>query len=229
MVMHNGIEVLRHGYYGKGMSNLLRHNLGVHEPQEERVFQSVLPLLPPGAVMLELGAYWSFYSMWFLQIVPEGRVYLVEPDPVRLEVGHVNFAHNEIRGTFLQGYVGGTAGTGEDGIPIFTIDELLKHFELSHIDLLHIDIQGGEAELLAGSPVWLRSHKVGYLFVSTHSGNIHYGCLEALEHCGYRVVAEVDPQGSYSVDGVIVAHAPLCPASPPISLSRRPNDSAGLG
>ena len=63
--MHNGVLVQRGSYYGETATVLLELNRGVHEPQEERIFQEVLPYIPAGGSILELGAYWGFHSIWF--------------------------------------------------------------------------------------------------------------------------------------------------------------------
>jgi hypothetical protein len=65
--LHNGLRVPVAGpgaYYGP-FSQLLVINRGVHEPLEEFVFQEVLKCLPEAPSMIELGAYWGHYSMWF--------------------------------------------------------------------------------------------------------------------------------------------------------------------
>ncbi len=36
---------------------------------EERLFGEVLEWMPSGAVMVELGAYWAYYSTWFARCV----------------------------------------------------------------------------------------------------------------------------------------------------------------
>ena len=54
--MHNGTRIA-YGTYGtedtEYVMKMIEANRGVHEPQEEKVFQQVLPLMPSGAVMLE--------------------------------------------------------------------------------------------------------------------------------------------------------------------------------
>src|SRR5258707_487821 len=65
LIMHNGLRVGALSYAGEGNRDLIVANRGVHEPQEERVFQEALKFMPKGATMLELGSFWAFYSMWF--------------------------------------------------------------------------------------------------------------------------------------------------------------------
>src|SRR5690606_38671805 len=64
-VMHNGIRIVKGCYYRWRGTRMFEKTKGIHEPQEERVFAEVLPWVRPGGVMIELGAYWGFYSMWF--------------------------------------------------------------------------------------------------------------------------------------------------------------------
>jgi hypothetical protein len=83
-IMHNGIVINLGSYYGPEVARILKENKGVHEPQEERVFQEVLDVLPKDAVMIELGAFWGFYSMWFKSKITNGINYLIEPDSFNL-------------------------------------------------------------------------------------------------------------------------------------------------
>ena len=78
----------------------------------------------------------------------------------------------------------------------------------SHIDLLHIDIQGGEADLVAGSLSFI-NQKVGYLVIGTHSRQIEGRLFETLTKAGWHLEIErpallaLHPSGpSVTVDGV---------------------------
>ena len=93
-IMHNGIKVLAGGYYGDWMCDLIEQCQGHHEPQEEVVFHEVMKHIPPQATMIELGGYWSFYSLWFLSQGSERRGLVVEADPNHLKVGMKNAAPN---------------------------------------------------------------------------------------------------------------------------------------
>lgn len=221
LTMHNGVQILAHGYYGVGMAHLLRTNRGVHEPQEERVFQEVLKHLPAGATMLELGAYWGFYSLWFLDRIAGGRAVLVEPNAENLRVGRCNFRRNRRRGIFLQYRIGAAAAPAVDGVPAISPDGLADALSLDRIDLLHADIQGAEVEMLTGCTRLMDERRVGYLFISTHSPDLHTACLDRLRTRDFIILADVDPRDSYSVDGLIAARAPWYPGVGPVSVSRR--------
>ena len=108
--MHNGLRIRPGSYYGYPVTRQLRLTRGVGEPQEVRAFHEVLKYMPPGAAMVELGAYWAFYSMWFQQAVKNARGYLVEPTDCGIEAGILNFRLNNMFGTFEQAYVGAATG-----------------------------------------------------------------------------------------------------------------------
>jgi hypothetical protein len=213
-IMHNGLKVVRGSYYSADSERLFRKNKGVHEPQEERIFQEVLKVIPPGGVMMELGAYWAFYSMWFCQQVSQGRAYLIEPIAENLTCGQKNFAANSLTGHFTQAYVGATTGIAPDGTPIMCVDDFVDQHQISHLALLHSDIQGAELDMLHGSARTMAREGISWIFVSTHS--------DELRDNRFLIAASVNTSQSYSVDGVLVARAPQAPPVPPITLALRP-------
>lgn len=80
ILMHNGVRIAALSYYGGGMIHLLQRNKGSHEPEEELIFEQVARVLGESPLMLELGAYWGFYSLSLLNRRPKARCILVEPD-----------------------------------------------------------------------------------------------------------------------------------------------------
>src|SRR5262245_9577736 len=103
-IMHNGVTVVAGGYYGAWMTEVIQRLRGHHEPQEELVFHEILKLVPASAVILELGGFWSYYSLWFLNSHPATRrAFVIEPDPNHLGIGEANARLNERCITFVQG------------------------------------------------------------------------------------------------------------------------------
>lgn len=200
--LHNGNMVTltgQHSYYGD-FSNILVINRGVHEPLEEYVFQELLHTLPPAPSMLELGAYWGHYSMWLQKKRPNASVYLVEPDEGNILAGQYNFQQNQIEGEFIQAFV----GQGQ-----FEVDAFMRTRKLSHLDILHSDIQGFEIEMLDGSTSTLDNKLVDYIFVSTHSQELHETVIGKLTLHGYRVEVTSDFDAeTTSYDGLIFASSP---------------------
>lgn len=224
-LMHNGVKVVKGGYYGDWMVEVIRRLRGHHEPQEEVAFHAVVERLAvsghPAPVMLELGAFWAYYSLWFRNRIPTGRCFLVEPDPAYLEVGRRNFALNGFEGTFLQAAVGAAPAAPSpfecesDGlsrpVPTEGLASLLASFRLERVDLLFADVQGAEWPLLDGAHELLADGRVRFLVVSTHHHAIsgdpltHQRCLGLLRELGAHVVTEHTVAESFSGDGLIVA------------------------
>ena len=106
-IMHNGLKVVAGGYYGDWMQELIRLCRGHHEPQEEVLFATVLKHIPDDAAMIELGGYWSFYSLWFQSLSAKRRSIVVEADPGHLEIGRANARLNGCGPSFVNAFVGG--------------------------------------------------------------------------------------------------------------------------
>jgi hypothetical protein len=220
-IMHNGIKIISGSYYGEGMRLLLKRNHGVHEPQEERVFMEVLKHMPEDALMVELGAYWGFYSMWFHKEVQNPTCYLIEPVMGGLRYGQRNFAMNDMVGKFVQAYVGASTSEAGEGIPVVCIDDFAAEHGIKQIHILHADIQGAELDMLLGARRSLEASLVDYLIISTHTNELHTHCLSFLVEHGYAIISEANTSQSYSVDGVIVARRADMPGLDPIPISKR--------
>lgn len=205
VVLHNGHRVNLRGdlSYYDDFSDILIINRGVHEPLEEYAFQQVLAQLPKAPSMLELGAYWAHYSMWFQQARPNGQNHLVEPEEKCLAVGQANFAKNGYTGRFTQAFV----GQGQ-----FEVDTYLAEQGLDRLTILHSDIQGYEVEMLDGAQKTLSEQRADYLFISTHTQEIHAKVLERLNGFGYRVEVSADFENqTTSYDGFVLGVAPNLP------------------
>jgi len=200
--LHNGLRVPIAGPYAyyANFSAILVINRGVHEPIEEFVFQEVLKHLPDSPLMIELGAYWGHYSMWIKAVYPNANVHLVEPELQNLSVGKHNFELNGFTGEFINAFVGKEH---------FGVDRYLAEKGIQKITILHSDIQGYEVEMLEDCSKSLASKTIDYLFVSTHSQQLHLDAVKILQGFDYRV--EVSSDFDYettSCDGFIFASSP---------------------
>ena len=202
LVMHNGIVIEPLSYYGFPILKVLVENKGIHEPQEEYVFQEVLKEMPDEATMIELGAYWSFYSMWFNKKVKKAKNYMIEPS--HLDDGIKNFKINKLHGNFFKAFIADIPGINENGVEIISIDNFIKENNIDFVDILHSDIQGEELSMLKGAINLLSKKRVGYIFISTHSDLLHEQCMNYLENAGYIRVSSANLQESYSWDGLLV-------------------------
>jgi hypothetical protein len=221
LTMHNGIKVDPLSYYSYPMLKMLEQNKGVHEPQEENIFQEVLATLndDKSKIMLELGSYWSFYSIWFKKIFPSADCYMVEPDRRNLMYGQHNFEINKIKGTFIHG---GISGKKDNSNNITTVDDICQEQQIDFLDILHSDIQGYELEMLYGSQKMLSKNKVGYAFISTHSNELHTQCQQLLQDkYGFITVASANLDESFSWDGILVMKAPEYPGIDQVNIDKK--------
>ncbi len=220
-IMHNGLRVVEGSYYRWRGTRMFAATGGVHEPQEERAFAEVLKFVPPGGVMLELGAYWGFYSMWFAQQIPRARCVLVEPRLVNLDLGRANFRLNGLEGEFVRAAVGAAPGRVPRLGRMTCVDELVEERGLAHVDILHADIQGFEGEMLKGAERTLRAGKVRFAFVSTHTPELHAACRETLRAHNFDIIADADLKGTFSSDGILVGQLRGTEGPGPVAISRR--------
>ena len=160
----------------------------------------MLKNIDKGSTMIELGAYWSFYSMWFKRAIPESNVYMIEPESENLEVGKINFKENKFEGNFYQYFI-----SDEIGENTISVDSFIEEQGIQSVDILHSDIQGFEFLMLKGAIKSIEKRKIKYVFVSTHSNKLHYECIEFLESCNFMIIDHLDLEYSDSYDGIIIA------------------------
>lgn len=205
--MHNGLQISTGDYYGLPITKMLHLNKGVHEPEEEKMFMDVINKMPKDPVMIEMGSFWAFYSMWFLKSTVRGKVFMIEPELKNIEVGKKNFKKNNLSGTF-DNYFIGKSSQSENGISMICLDDYIEQKDIKHINIAHADIQGFELEMLLGASRCLESKLADYFFISTHTNDLHYKCMEFLKKYGYRIVFNVDLDNAASFDGFILAISP---------------------
>lgn len=222
-VMHNGLKVLAGGYYGSWMSEIIKNLNGHHEPQEELIFHKILERLnnQPGS-MIELGSFWSYYSLWFLKQNPlQRQAICLEADPIHLQIGQDNAQLNQLSPVFVNGFAGETASekplafpteqSGVISIHRYSVDHLIHQHQLDRVNILHIDTQGAEFSVLKGAQEAIKNKKIRFVVLSTHSYEIcgdpliHQRCLAWLQAKGAQIICEHDVHESFSGDGLIVA------------------------
>ncbi len=89
-----------------------------------------------------------------------------------------------------------------DELPMLSLAEVAAQY--ARIDLLHIDIQGGEADLVAAC-LPLLSQKIAYLLIGTHSRPIEGRLFDVLLKAGWRLEIE-RPCQIHLTDGVPATH-----------------------
>jgi FkbM family methyltransferase len=180
--------------------------------------------------MIELGCYWSYYSLWFHKAAEGARNFMIEPNKTALQCGIKNFQFNRMIGDFTQAFVGKTSsegwqqpGAGRENATVgrVCVKDFAQSKGIKEVALLHSDIQGYEYEMLCGCGDLLDERKIGFFFISTHSLKVHFQCLKHLAKRGYIILAEHVPKEGYAEDGLIVASS-VRSCQEPIEVSKKP-------
>jgi hypothetical protein len=221
LTMHNGLKVIAGSYSGDDMTRLLQRTKGIHEPQEEKVFAEVLKYIPHNSSMLELGAWWSFYSMWFKKQIPHANLYLIEPSEENLKFGIRNLQQNGMSARFQQAFVGRKSETTYDITSTISIDDAFLTLEIEKLAILHCDIQGSEFEMLEGATKCINNRLIDYFFISSHTTNLHYACIDFLQQSKYEILAHADMLDTYSYDGFIAARRKELEGCPQVKIAKR--------
>ena len=75
--------------------------------------------------------------------------------------------------------------------------------------------------MLLGAEQTIVSNKVGYIFISTHSNELHEACFNWLIEHQFKIIASANLSESYSEDGLLVAKSINYKGIEPIEISRR--------
>jgi hypothetical protein len=123
--------------------------------------------------------------------------YFNQPDINNLNIGKKNAELNNVNIDFTQGFIGKKH---------INVMNFMKEKNIEVVDILHSDIQGYEFEMLTDIEPLLKDKKIKYLFISTHSNEIHYKCIDLLKHNNYYIIASADfDTETFCYDGIIVA------------------------
>ena len=178
--------------------------LGTYEIEKQRTLEA---FVKPGMVVFDIGAHAGFYSLFFSLLVGRaGYVWAFEPDVQNAgyllrhvdlnRLGNVTIVPAAVGaapdlGHFRRGsdsYIGHLAACGDYRVPSLSLDGLLTDPSVPRPDLIKIDVEGGEAAVLAGASELLRGHRP-IVFVALHGARTGTACLQCLEAHGYRLNA----------------------------------------
>jgi FkbM family methyltransferase len=188
---------------------------GIYEPQETLLAQS---LLRKGMTVVDVGANWGYFTLLAAHLVGDrGRVLGLEPDPRMFRILQQNVQRNGLphvkilpvaatdrkATTTLSGYneqdgnfgLSRLSQSGGDRGACFqvsgmTLDDVLDAQSIRCIDLMKMDVEGGEAAALAGLTRTLSSGRVRWLLLEVHPAQLAEKGRSAGE-----VVAELQQYG----------------------------------
>jgi hypothetical protein len=75
--------------------------------------------------------------------------------------------------------------------------------------------------MLKGAIKSFQERKIGYVFISTHSNELHDACLDFLVQRNFIIIATANLDESFSEDGLIAARAPHFDGIGPVLISKR--------
>jgi FkbM family methyltransferase len=187
---------------------------GCYEPPVTRLLQR---RLHAGAVMVDVGANWGYFTLVAAAAVGQsGRVLALEPDPRQFERLAENIRLNEFAqvtaipaaaaaragSAVLAGYhdharnrgvsrIDGHAAAGPRfDVACVTIDDATATFP--RVDVVKIDVEGGELDVLRGMTVGLDAERYGAIVLELHpellrqQGQAADECVRLLGDAGYR-------------------------------------------
>ena len=188
---------------------------GRYEPQET---QLAMRLLRPGMLAVDVGANWGYFTLLCAHLVgSSGRVIALEPHPRLSSMLAENAATNRLSQVDVLKLAAGAASgarkfvdfdaaggnwgrsrtaqqteAGDFECESVALDALLDARGLGRVDLIKIDIEGGEAEAIRGMAAGLSAHRYRYVLLECHPNELAglgatvEQCLEPFRRAGYR-------------------------------------------
>jgi FkbM family methyltransferase len=156
-------------------------------------------------LIVDAGANVGFASILFARMYPSSRILAVEPEPANYELLLKNTASlpnvTAIRAALWRDsgpvHITNPAGASWafrveqanasdiDAVPGVTVPELMAQAGVEHIDILKLDIEGGEKEVFeSGTEAWL--HEVSVIVIELHD-RFRDGCSTAF----YRATSQL--------------------------------------
>lgn len=175
---------------------------GIREVWVEECYRLPFPMRP--STVIDLGANIGLTSIFLAHRYQCTTTIAVEPVDTNAELARRNLLENGVRGQVVEAAVGpyggsigfslhrdsnrGRTGGDEHRVPMISMDNVLAMVPGGRVDLLKVDIEGGEEDLLLGEISWL--DKVGSLVIEFHPPLVDQARLvEILRTAGFRYIA----------------------------------------
>lgn len=161
-------------------------------------FDNVAP-----AVVVDLGANIGLTSLWLARRYGSSTVIAVEPSPENARLARLNLEQNNVQAEVVEAAIGPRDGQaffagggdsnlghvgGDQGTPVsmLSMQTLLQRLpDGAEVDLVKMDIEGGEGPLVAENVGWLR--RVKAIIAELHPDLIDYqGVIRSIEQQGFR-------------------------------------------
>jgi FkbM family methyltransferase len=179
-----------------------------------------MKLAPHAVIIFDIGANVGLYSLLAAAVNPASRIHAFEPTPEIGEAFRENIRRNRLKNifvsslgvgngsgqAFLQRFMGGediydgmnfisAQKTESANLPIsvIAIADYCRQNGLARIDLMKMDIEGGEYDALLGAKNLLESQAIGCIFlelVESHARRFDHSTVEIkrlLANAGYQI------------------------------------------
>ena len=153
--------------------------LGLYETEVNPYLRA---LCRPGFSGFDVGGQ-SGYDALLMARLTGGPVVSVECDPASVEQMKENFALNPLLTPRLVAWAAAAASATDEATGTVTLDDLAERTFVP--DVVKIDVEGAEADVLAGAGRILTERRPG-LIVEVHSPEVEQECLEILRWHGYQ-------------------------------------------
>lgn len=187
---------------------------------ESATQQFIVEELGAGDTFIDAGANVGFFTLLGSRTVGRsGKVVAFEPLQRNVELLEHHLELNRVTNAVVvrsalsdhSGYEGfgsksspsmaRLSNDGAERVEVTTLDEALTALDLGEVRLIKIDVEGAEAEVLAGAASTLSRQPRPSLVIATHGWRAHAATIERLGGFGYRELdLEMDdPSGNGSV------------------------------
>ena len=198
--------------------------------------------LPPGGTFVDIGGNKGDFALIAAQeLAGRGRVVCVEPAPdnvrwIRKSVDRNGYRNVEVVEAALTDHEGDATlhlgplsgwhslaeaaverSVGDITVPATTLDRLLADLAIERVDVLKIDVEGGEGEVLGGASQLLSADTPLTILFDLHPRYADVAaCLALLEHSGFTLRDPDDPDRRLTdagpeTTGVVAVRGPWPP------------------
>lgn len=182
----------------------------IREVWMEQAYRLPFTLRPK--IIIDLGANIGLTSVWLAHRYKPTRIIAVEPSPDNARLARLNLSRNNVPSELIEAAVGpqdgtalfqgsgdsniGRVGTAGAPVPVVSMRTILsRHSPGSAVDLMKMDIEGGEQALLTENTEWL--DQIRSIVAEFHPDVVDYGGLiKRLESEGFRYL----PAGRGAMD-----------------------------
>jgi FkbM family methyltransferase len=194
----------------------------IREVWMDECYRLPFELLPK--TIVDLGANIGLTSLWFAHHYRGARILAVEPSPENARLVRLNLEGNGVAAEVIEGAIGPRDGTARfqshgnsnmghlsdsgEPVPVFSMETVLRKLPAgAEVDLVKLDIEGGEGPLLAENVGWLG--RVRAVIAEFHPEVIDYrAVVQAIESQGFRYFPAHSAAGFDSMDAFIRESSP---------------------